>query len=247
VIEEVLAKVLKRAIPTVGCGRTDSGVHASQYFFHVDLEAHYDFDLRARLNRNLPADIAIFDILPVTEKAHARFDATQRTYDYFLHLHKDPFLAEQSAYYPERSLDLAKMKAAADVLTRYDDFYAFCRSPNSYEHTVCKLSAAEMWQNSDGSRLRFQFASNRFLAGMIRIIIGRLLEVGSGTMEVTDFERYLREKQTPPNITGAYPQGLYLSKIVYPYLDLPSNRAFSGVFMDEAPGYWGLIKSTPQK
>jgi len=241
VIEEILAKVLKRAIPTVGCGRTDTGVHASQYFFHADMEAEYDFDLRARLNRNLPPDIAIFDILPVGEKAHARFDATQRTYDYFLHFHKDPFLAEQSAYYPERIVDLARMKAAVALLTRYEDFYAFCKSPDSYEHTICRLSAATMWQHADGERLRFQFRSNRFLAGMIRIIIGRLLEVGSGKMTVEQFEHYLREKQTPPNITGAYPQGLYLSKIVYPYLDLPARGTFSGVFQDGVPGYWGDI------
>lgn len=221
-----------------GCGRTDAQVHAAQYFFHVDLEEKYDFDLLNRLNRNLPPDIALFDMIPVHASAHARFDAVQRTYDYFLHRNKDPFLTGNSAYYPDLDLDLEKIRAAVALLTQYEDYYAFCKSPNKYEHTICRLTRSNMWVNKGGDRLRFQFSANRFLTGMIRIIVGRLLEVGVGDMRLAEFEGHLRDKQTPTNIAGAYPQGLYLSKIVYPYLDMPLRTEFPMVFQFETPGYW---------
>ena len=225
-----------------GCGRTDAMVHASQYFFHLDLpEVGYDFDLLSRLNRALPDDIAIFDIIPVHDKAHARFDATQRSYDYFLHTRKDPFLQNSSALYFERQLDIKSMQAAVDLLPLYDDYYAFCKSPASYEHTICHVSSAHLSVDSSGERLRFQISANRFLRGMIRIIMGRLLEISAGTMDVKTFEQHLSSKKTPRIITGAYPQGLYLSKIVYPYLDLPQRTEFAAAFQFEREGYWQEI------
>ena len=227
VIEGVLSKVLKTPVSIYGCGRTDAQVHASQYFFHADLEDTYDFDLLSRLNRNLPTDIAIFDILPMHHNAHARFDAVQRTYDYFIHRRKDPFLAGKSAYYPDGDFDLSRMQTAVDLLPQYDDYYAFCRSPDKFEHTICRVSAAHLQISENGERLHFQISANRFLSGMIRIIVGRLLEVGAGQMSVEAFEHHLRDKQTPRTITGAHPQGLYLSKIVYPYIDLPQRMAFA--------------------
>ena len=100
----------------MGCGRTDAMVHASQFFFHVDVDKEWDFDLLFRLNKNLPADIAIFEIILMKDNQHARFDATQRTYDYFMHTYKDPFLHSMSALYLEKDLDLEKMKAATALL-----------------------------------------------------------------------------------------------------------------------------------
>ncbi len=238
VIEAVMSKVVKEKINVNGCGRTDAQVHASQYIFHVDLAETYDFDLKFRLNHSLPHDIAIFDIIPVQEKAHARFDATQRTYDYFIHTRKDPFLQGSSALYPHKNLDLKSMKAAVDLLPLYNDYYAFCKSPASFEHTICRVTSAHLWVNKTGENLRFQMSSNRFLTGMIRIIVGRLLEIGTGQMSVDTFEEHLRTKQTPRNIDPAYPQGLYLSKIVYPYLDLPQRTEFAAVFNYERNDYW---------
>lgn len=230
VIEAVLLKVLKAPVKINGCGRTDAQVHASQYFFHADLEDAYDFDLLFRLNRALPPDIAIFDIIPVHDKAHARFDAVQRTYDYFIHTRKDPFLNGRSALYGDWPLDFASMKAAIDLLPKYDDYYAFCKSPASFEHTICRVSAAQLLLDSNGERLHFQISANRFLTGMIRIIVGRLLEIGTGRMSVAVFEQHLSSKQTPRIITAAYPQGLYLSKIVYPYLALEPRAELGMVF-----------------
>ena len=238
VIEAALKKVLKTRVTINGCGRTDAQVHASQYVFHADLAEAYDFDLLFRLNHTLPPDMAIFDLLPVHEGAHARFDAVRRTYDYFIHTQKDPFLRGGSAFYGDRPLDLKSMKAAVDLLPRYDDYYAFCKSPASFEHTICRVSAAHLWVDSSGQRLRFQITANRFLTGMIRIIVGRLLEVGTGRMDVETFEQHLRTRQTPRILTPAYPQGLYLSKVVYPYLDLPQRTDFAAVFRYEREGYW---------
>lgn len=237
VIEGIFQKVLKTPISIIGCGRTDAQVHASQYVFHVDLPEMEEGTLQI-LNRNLPPDIAIFDILPVSEKAHARFDATQRTYDYFIHTRKDPFLQGNSALYLDRKFDLERMRAAVYLLTRYEDYYAFCKSPASFKHTLCRVSSAYLWVDQSGERLRFQVSANRFLTGMIRIIVGRLLEIGSGQMQVDTFEHHLRERQTPRIITGAHPQGLYLSKIVYPYLELPQRTDFAAVFQYEQEGYW---------
>ena len=181
---------------------------------------------------NLPTDIAIFDIFPVHDAAHARFDATQRTYNYFIHTRKDPFLQLSSSWYPEENLDLQQIKSAVDLLPRYEDYYAFCKSPDSFDNTKCRVSSAQLWQDPKGERIRFQISANRFLTGMVRIIVGRLLEVGRGNMSVDAFEHYLRDKQVPPSIKRAYPQGLYLSKIVYPYLELPQRVEFAALFQD---------------
>ncbi len=238
VIETILSKVVRTPVGIIGCGRTDGQVHASQYVFHVDLEDEYDFDLLFRLNRSLPPDIAVFEFFPVHDKAHARFDATDRSYDYFIHRQKDPFLFGTSALYADMDLDLQSMKAAVDLLPKYHDYYAFCKSPASFENTICRVSSAHLWMDKTGERLRFQITANRFLTGMIRIIVGRLLEIGTGKMSVDAFEHHLRDKQTPRLITPAYPQGLYLSKIVYPYANLPQRTDFAAIFQYEQDGYW---------
>ncbi len=226
VIENALKNVSKASTTVNGCGRTDAHVHASQYIFHADIEEGQAVDLLFRLNHALPPDIAVFEIIPVHDNAHARFDAVSRTYDYFIHTNKDPFLNGASALYAEKKLDLDSMRAAVALLTRYDDYYAFCKSPDSNKHTVCRVSAATLWADAPVERLHFQITSNRFLRGMIRILVGRILEIGKGRMSVETFEQHLRDKQTPKIITGAHPQGLYLSKVVYPYLELPQRAVF---------------------
>jgi tRNA pseudouridine38-40 synthase len=224
VLESAFEKVLKMPILTTGCGRTDAGVHASQYFFHADLpETLPDFDLLQRLNHVLPNEIAIFDQISVAPNAHARWDAFQRQYDYFFHTSKDPFLSTHSAYFPRRSLHLDHMRAAVALLPKYEDYHAFCRSPDRQEHTLCKVRSAQLLLHETGDRYRFQIVSNRFLRGMIRIIMGRILEVGEGKMSVAAFEHYLSARVTPPLIRPAYPNGLHLSKVIYPYLNLPAR------------------------
>jgi len=211
----------------MGCGRTDAQVHASQFFFHTDIQYPWDFDLLFRLNKNLPSDIAVFEIIPVEENQHARFDATARTYDYFIHTYKDPFLSGLSALYLEKNLDLESMKDATCLLPKYNDYRPLCKTPANYKHTICHVTSASLSIDAKGDKLRFQISANRFLGRMIRIIVGKLLEIGRKELSVDEFEHYLITKETPKTIEPAYPQGLYLSKVTYPYLDIPPRNEFS--------------------
>jgi tRNA pseudouridine38-40 synthase len=226
VLEIAISRLLKSTVTIVGCGRTDAQVHASQFFFHMDVEKEWQFDLFFRLNKILPDEIAVFDIIPMEGLPHTRFDAVQRTYDYFIHTYKDPFLNGFSSFYAERELDLEKMKAATALLLNYNDYRAFCTSPDRNEHTICNISAAGIFATQNRDRIHFQISANRFLSKMIRIIVGRLLEIGKGKLSVDEFKHYLATKQTPPIIIPAYPQGLYLSKVTYPYLDLAPRTTF---------------------
>nr|HPH46379.1 tRNA pseudouridine synthase A [Chryseolinea sp.] len=110
VIETTLTNILKTPTSAMGCGRTDAQVHASQFFFHTDVQNAWDYDLMFRVNKALPDDIAVFEIIPVEENQHARFDATLRTYDYFIHTYKDPFLTTLSSFYLLKNLNIDKMK-----------------------------------------------------------------------------------------------------------------------------------------
>ncbi|WP_411273543.1 tRNA pseudouridine synthase A [Daejeonella sp.] len=226
VLETTLSKILKKPVTIYGCGRTDAGVHASQFFFHIDIEQDWDFDLFFRWNRILPADIAIFDIIPVEGLPHARYDAVLRTYDYFLHTHKDPFLGESSSLYLLPELNLQEMKKAVMLLPKYNDYRPYCKSPDKNEHNICNVSSAVLYINDRGNRLRFQISSNRFLGRMVRILTRKLIDIGSGTFSVDQFESHLITKQTPALILPAHPQGLYLSKVTYPFLDLPVKNDF---------------------
>lgn len=228
-METNLSKLLKTPVAITGCGRTDARVHAAQFFFHLDVKKEWDFDLLFRLNKLLPDDIAVFDIMPMDGLPHCRFDAIQRTYDYFIHNYKDPFLSGFSSFYADKDLDTDKMRAATALLPLYDDYRAFCKMPDRIDHTVCHISSAALFTDKSGDRLRFQISANRFLSKMVRIIVGRLLEIGRGEMSVDEFEHYLADKVTPDVIIPAYPQGLYLSKVTYPYLDMPLRTEFLNV------------------
>jgi len=241
VLEKALTKILKTPVAIVGCGRTDAQVHASQYFFHTDIVEEWDFDLFFRLNKILPDDIAIFDIIPMQGQPHARFDAIQRTYDYFMHSYKDPFLGKFSSLYPDLNLDLDKMKAAVALLPLYNDYRAFCKCPDRIDHTLCYVTSASLFADANGDKLRFHISANRFLSKMIRIIVGRLLEIGRGEMSVDEFEYYLAYKETPKVIIPAYPQGLYLSKVTYPYLDIPARTTFSVILQNSMDADWQEI------
>lgn len=227
VLEQALSQIFKMPVAIIGCGRTDSRVHASQFFFHMDIEQEWNFDLLFRLNKVLPPGIAVFDIIPLEGKPHARFDAVQRAYDYFIHTYKDPFLNGLSSFYLVKDLHFDRMKQAAAILPNYKDYHAFCTSPDKYEHTLCYVRSAALHVSTNGDHIHFQISSNRFLGKMIRIIMGQILKIGKGELSVDEFEHYLADKVTPPLITPAHPEGLYLSKVTYPYLNLPARTEFS--------------------
>lgn len=238
IIEKALSRILKTTVFINGCGRTDAQVHASQFFFHMDVEREWDFDLLFRLNKLLPPNIAAFDLIPMDGQQHARFDAVMRSYDYFIHTYKNPFLNGLSSFYLLKDLDLDKMKEAVALLPKYKDYRAFCTSPDKYEHTICNVMRAGLMVDQNADRIRFQISSNRFLSKMIRIIMGQLLKIGRGVVSVDQFEHYLFSLETPELITPAHPQGLYLSRVVYPYLNLPPKPEFSGIIQHQEELIW---------
>ncbi len=223
ILETLLSQILKTNVTIVGCGRTDAQVHASQFFFHVDIEESWDYDLLFRLNKNLPNDIAVFDILPMEGLPHARLDAIGRTYNYFIHTYKDPFLSTISSLYLGKHLNLEEMKRAVMLLPKYDDYAAFCKRASVQRTTRCKVTAATLYADGQGDNIRFEISASRFLRGMIRIIMQKLLLVGRGKMSVDEFENHLISKEPPTVIRCAYPQGLYLSQVKYPFLEIPSR------------------------
>lgn len=229
IFEENLSLVFKNQVTCIGCGRTDAEVHANQFFFHIDVTKKWDFDLISRLNIMLPRNIAVFDIIEVEENSHAQFDAINRTYDYFIHTYKDPFLNELSALYIERNLDLLKMQIAANLLTKYNDFRAFCLTPDKGTTTLCNITAANLFSDKNGDKIRFQISSNRFLKGMVRIIIRMLIDIGKGKLSTEEFENYLISKKIGTEQKLAFPQGLYLSKVTYPFLDIKPRTDFSAI------------------
>jgi tRNA pseudouridine38-40 synthase len=223
IIEHNLSKVLKTKLTIVGCGRTDAKVHAAQFFFHADIEKNWDFDLRSRLNMNLPKEIAVFDITQVDDSSHARFSATGRTYNYFIHTSKDPFLANISAYYPKEAFDIDLMKKAASMLTNFEDYRALSKNTPDGKSTICKVTSANLYADEYRGCFRFEISSNRFLSGMIRIIVHKLLMIGRHALSVNEFESYLISKQKPPINKLAFPQGLHLTKVTYLFMDVPAR------------------------
>ena len=226
VLENSLSQIFKRPVYIVGCGRTDAQVHASQFFFHMDADDAWDFDLIFRLNNLLPDDIAVFDIIPMEGLPHARFDAIERSYDYFIHTYKDPFLSNFSSMYVVKNWDLDSMRRAANLLLKYNDYHAFCKMPDRNQHTICHVSTTGIFVDATGDKLRFHITANRFLGKMVRIIVGKILDIGTGKLSVGEFESHLIDPQLLQIIKPAYPQGLYLSKIKYPYLDIPPRSKF---------------------
>ncbi len=226
VLERCLSKVLHTDARIIGCGRTDASVHACQFFFHMDIPVLPDVDVVFRLNHTLPDDIAVFDMIPMEGKPHARFDAIARSYDYFIHTYKDPFLNKFSSYYPIMEWDIINMKRAAALLLKYNDYHAFCKVPYRNNHTRCDITEAVISINTAGDRLKFRISANRFLGKMVRIIVGKLMDIGTGKLTVDEFEACLIDPLLPQVIKPAYPQGLFLSKVTYPYLDLPARSKF---------------------
>ena len=221
-LEDALSRILKMAISVVGCGRTDAQVHATQFFAQMDIEKEWDFDLVYRLNQLLPSQIVVYDIILMSGFPNARFDVVERTYDYFIHTEKDPFLEGLSYFFPHKYLRLDKMILATHILLKHQDFQSFCKTPEHNQTTICKVTSAQLFSNANGNRIQFQITANRFLRGMIRVIVQNLLEIGMGEKSVDEFENHLSEKESSEIKAIAAPAGLYLSKVTYPFLNIPA-------------------------
>jgi tRNA pseudouridine38-40 synthase len=216
-LEEALSKMVGQPMTCGGCGRTDAGVHASQFYAQIVVDKPFDFDPVERLNWILPNDISIFACLPVESNYHAQHDAISRTYQYHIHGQKNAFLSELSAHYTFENLDLEKLKKAAKLVAETTDFHAFCKHPDLYKHTRCEVSQACFNIDKKAQKMIFTITANRFLRGMIRLLVGNMMAVGYGKISLESFETTLKTGVTPKIYRAAYPQGLYLAEVVYPY------------------------------
>lgn len=213
VVEESLCTLLQQSVEIVGAGRTDAGVHARQIFAHFDAEAIPESDLVFRMNSLLPKDISVKDLLQVTPEAHARFDAVSRSYEYHLVTRKDVF-AVDTAYYIQKELDVEKMKAAASILLEYTNFKCFSRSRTDVFTYNCKIEKAAWEQRED--KLIFHITADRFLRNMVRAIVGTLLQIGLGKMEVEEMHRIIKSEDRSKAGASVPAHGLYLTGIIYP-------------------------------
>lgn len=214
VVEDALSKLLQSNITITGSGRTDAGVHCEQQFFHSDIDV--DFDVNAliiKLNSFLPAGIAINGIRKVRSDASARYDAFERSYRYQITRKKNPFLSEFAWHYFKKA-DLETMNAAAALMVGEQDFECFSKVKTDVNHFICDIKSAR-WQKN-GDLLLFEIKANRFLRGMVRAIVGTLLDVGSGKISVDDFREILRSRDRKKAGANVPAYGLYLSEVKYP-------------------------------
>lgn len=218
-LNKALSTLFRQPIESIGCGRTDTGVHALQFFAHFDV-AHTD-DLTVisslnSLNSLLPYDISVKRLFRVSPKAHARFDATLRSYEYHIHFFKDPFRHHLSWLLHDVP-DIDKMNEAAAALLNYTDFSCFSKSNTQVATNNCTLSRAEWIEGHEG--WVFHISANRFLRNMVRAIVGTLILVGRGAIPPNAIHDILRSKNRS-NAGASVPAcGLYLTHIRYPYID----------------------------
>lgn len=214
-LQRALSLILRQDIQVTGAGRTDTGVHARMMVAHFDTDAPVADckQLAYKLNRLLPCDIAIERIEPVGDDMHARFSATSRTYYYYLHTTKDPFLRHYSCelHYP---LDFKLMNEAAQMLLTYDDFGAFCKSHADVKTTLCHVTKAE-WKQTSPTAWRFEITANRFLRNMVRAVVGTLIDVGRGRLTLSDFRKVIEGKKRTEAGESMPGHALFLVDIKY--------------------------------
>lgn len=214
VLEKALSTLLQESISITGAGRTDAGVHATQLFAHFDCDKKViEKDLIFKLNSFLPVDIAIVDLFIVKADAHARFDATSRSYLYRISITKNPFLTK-FAYFLKQDLDIKAMNNACKILLEYSDFQCFSKSNTDVKTYNCKITEAK-WERKD-TELQFTITADRFLRNMVRAIVGTMIEIGLGKLKVDDLHVIIKSKDRSNAGYSVPAQGLYLTKIEYP-------------------------------
>ena len=214
-IEDCLFKLLgQKEHPIVGCGRTDSGVHASDYFFHVDISEEIELEiLQYKLNRMVGEEIVIKGMKEVEPDWHARFDATRRTYRYFIHTSKDPFVQDRSVYI-HATLDFDKMNEACQYLIGKQDFTSLSKLHTDVKTNICDVSEAK-WVQADENNYYFEISADRFLRNMVRATVGTLLDIGYGKMPPSEMKTILAKMDRGAASMSAPGQGLFLFAIEY--------------------------------
>lgn len=215
-LEEKLSTMLRTPIFVTGCGRTDTGVHASFYVMHFDYNGEFPDQFLDKINNFIGPDVAIFSVKPVAQNAHARFDAEWRSYKYYVNLKKNPF-TQETAYYISfiKNLDLDKMNELVALLPGYTDFEPLCKKGSDEKTKKCTVIHTSWEHRPDTGELIFSITANRFLRSMVRLIVGESLNVGFGRTTIDDFV-YAMDNQLPlKKAWTAPPQGLFLTDVQY--------------------------------
>ncbi len=214
-LNKALTTIFRTSINVVGAGRTDTGVHAEQLFAHVDFDKAIKTEkISYKLNSLLPNDIVVEKIIKTTENAHARFDATSRSYEYRIFLGRNPFLIETTLQFNNKKLNVVKMNEAAKFLITYTNFQCFSKSNSNVKTYTCVVRRAE-WIQKD-KMLIFYITADRFLRNMVRAIVGTLIEVGEGKITIEDFKEIIESKNRCKAGTSVPAQGLFLTQVIYP-------------------------------
>jgi len=217
-IEGALSKILNTKITVVGCGRTDTGVHASKYFAHFDSFKEIPDQFLFKLNNVLPHDIVVFNIWSIHLNANARFDATEREYDYHLHFNKNPFKRRYSTEYRFAKPDHAFIKEAINLLKTYTDFKPLSKFNPDNKTTICHISKCD-WIQTDDDAYKLNIAANRFLHNMVRRIVGTLIAIGEKKISIDEFTAIMDAKGEFARVQKAPPQGLHLVNVKYPFFN----------------------------
>ncbi len=214
VIEKSLSIILKKQTDIVGAGRTDAGVHALQMFAHFDTDLSFEEDgLLYKLNSFLPKDIAILDVFKVNEEAHTRFDALSREYLYRITLKKNVFTFDE-VYYLKSDIDIDKMNEASKILYQYKDFQCFSKSKTDVKTYNCKIMHAK-W-TVENNELHFVIKADRFLRNMVRAIVGTMINIGIGKIDINNLHEIIKSKNRSEAGFSVPAHALYLTKIEYP-------------------------------
>ena len=213
-IENALGKIhSNRSVTVIGCGRTDSGVHAAHFVFHVDLPSITDPEkFLFKLNRMLPHSIVVHSFAAVSADSHARFDATRRTYRYFIHQQKNAFINETSCFVASK-LDFEQMNAAAQHLLGTQDFTSLSKLHTDVKTNICTIYAAHWVYDTD--RPYFEITADRFLRNMVRATVGTLLDVGTGKISPDSLRAILAAKDRQAASTSVPAHGLFLWEVAY--------------------------------
>lgn len=223
ILEDALKQLAGDAIKTTGAGRTDTGVHALHFTAHFDSD-HSIFTTGDRcvyqLNCILPSDIRVKDLYPVITEAHARFSALSRTYEYRISQYKDPFDTPLSWHF-FRTLDMAAMNQAAQKLPEYSDFTSFSKLHTDVKTNFCHIMEAN-WREETG-KIIFTIKADRFLRNMVRAIVGTMIGIGLGNIDLRGFSNIIEGKDRSLAGFSVPAHGLYLTEIAYPHLRIPSK------------------------
>lgn len=217
-LNKALSTALSNDISCVGCGRTDAGVHAKQYFLHFDTAKPITKNFIYKIKRLLPKDIAVKEAIVVDPSAHCRFDASRRTYAYYIHFEKDPFLQDFSYYYPYSWPDLVRMNQAAERMLQFNDFQVLCKVGGGAKTTICNLTESAWAYNKSNGQMVFTVSSDRFLRGMVRMMVGVLLMIGSDKLSMGELSKAMKSKQRLKYILPVPSQGLFLTSVKYPFI-----------------------------